>query len=550
MMKVFGAIVAQFQSFFKALPPLKRNVLILSVTTAVVGLMIVGALLTKKDYVPLFNNVSPDQLPLILSNLNSKNISFKMEDNNKTILVPRELLPATQMAIMEELGSSKVGSMGLELFEKQDFGVTSYAQRIQYQRAIQGELMRSINTLSAIRQSKVLLAMPSKKTFLEEGADPSASVVVELQPGKTLSKDQVRGITNLVASAVEGMDPLKVTVVDDRGKVLSKNSGSATSLTSDLLELKKQTESELEERIESILSRVVGAGRVIARVDATLNARSVSSVEETVDPDSTAVQSQVSEEESLDGNRTNPAGIPGARANLPGAQDQGQVGFNQNVRKELKTTNFAVPKTVKQIKKAAGDLERISVAVLVDGVVTQVVGEDGEVAEEWAERSPAELAKYENIVRNTIGFNSKRGDQVKIENIRFQKEDFAEANQILTNLERRKLLHALFKWSLLGISLALFFFVVIKPFMRWITDSFQDTVEDMLPRTIEELEELQSGDNTLPGMTGALPVLEESIDPNKAESELLKERIMAILDNDLEKTSSAFNMWVAKRDSG
>ena len=398
--------------------------------------MIVTTLLAKKDYVPLFNSVSPDQLPLILSNLNGKNISFKMEDNNRTILVPRELLPATQMAIMEELGSSKVGSMGLELFEKQDFGVTSYAQRIQYQRAIQGELMRSINTLSAIRQSKVLLAMPSKKTFLEEGADPSASVVVELQPGKTLSKDQVRGITNLVASAVEGMDPLKVTVVDDRGKVLSKNSGAATSLTSDLLELKKQTESELEERIESILSRVVGSGRVIARVDATLSARSISSVEETVDPDSTAVQSQVSEEESLDGNRTNPAGIPGARANLPGAQDQGQVGFNQNVRKELKTTNFAVPKTVRQIKKAAGDLERISVAVLVDGVITPVTGENGEITEEWAERSPEELAKYENIVKNTIGFNTARGDQVKIENIRFQKEDFAEANQILTNLER------------------------------------------------------------------------------------------------------------------
>ena len=179
-----------------------------------------------------------------------------------------------------------------------------------------------------------------------------------------------------------------------------------------------------------------------------------------------------------------------------------------------------------------------------------MTGEDGEVTEQWTERSPEELAKYENIVKNAIGFNTARGDQVKIENIRFQKEDFAEANQILTNLERRKLLHALFKWSLLGISLALFFFVVIKPFMRWITDSFQDTVEDMLPRTIEELEELQSGDNTLPGMTGALPVLEESIDPNKAESELLKERIMAILDNDLEKTSSAFNMWVAKRDSG
>jgi flagellar M-ring protein FliF len=272
-------------------------------------------------------------------------------------------------------------------------------------------------------------------------------------------------------------------------------------------------------------------------------------VEETVDPDSTAIRSQVTEEESLDGSRTNPAGIPGARANLPGAQDQSQVGFNQNVRKELKTTNFAVPKTIKKIEESAGDLTRLSVAVLVDGITSQVRAEDGTVTTEWKERTPAELAKYENIIKNSIGFNAARGDSVKIENIKFQEEDFTESSQILTNLERRKLLHALFKWSLLGLSLGLFFFVVVKPFMRWITDSFQDSVEDMLPRTIEELEELQAGDNTLPGMTGALPVLEESIDPNKAESELLKERIMALVEADVEKTSAAFNMWVAKRDS-
>lgn len=120
---------------------------------------------------------------------------------------------------------------------------------------------------------------------------------------------------------------------------------------------------------------------------------------------------------------------------------------------------------------------------------------------------------------------------------------------MLTTLERKKLLQSLFKWSLLGLSLALFFFIVVRPFMRWITDSFQDSVEDMLPRTIEELEELQSVDNSLPGMSGALPVLEESLDPNKAESELLKERIMVLMENDHEKAAGAFSLWMARRDS-
>ena len=137
---------------------------------------------------------------------------------------------------------------------------------------------------------------------------------------------------------------------------------------------------------------------------------------------------------------------------------------------------------------------------------------------------------------------------VKIENIKFVAEDFADADKILTSLERKKLLHSLFKWALLGFSLALFFFVVVRPFMQWITDSFQDSVEDMLPRTIEELEELHSVDNSLPGMSAALPVLEEAIDPDKAESELLKDRIMQILGNDEEKVANAYGMWLVRKD--
>ncbi len=549
MNKVFSVLIGQVRSYAKTLSPLKRNVIILSAVIALVGLIIASMVLTKKDYVPLYSNVTADQMPIIMANLQSKSISFKMGPDGRSVLVPRELLPATQMAIMEELGSSNVGTMGLELFEKQDFGITSYAQKIQYQRAIQGELMRAINTINAVKQSKVLLALPNKKTFLEEGGQPTASVVVELHPGKDLTKDQVKGITHLVSSSIENLDAEKVTVVDGRGKVLSKNSSGLTGVTNELLELKQQREAELEERIESILSRVVGMGKVIAKVDATLSPKTVSSVEEAIDPDSTAVRSQVTEEESLDGQRRNPAGLPGSRANLPGAEDQGQVGFQQNVNKALTTTNYAVPKTVKKVQEAAGDLMRVSVAVLVDGSMQTVKNPDGTTTQKWVERTPEEMQKYENIIRNSIGFNDARGDSVKIENIRFQEEDFAESDKLLTSLERRKLLHALFKWSLLGLSLALFFFVVVRPFIRWITESFQDSVEDMLPRTIEELEELQAGDSTLPGMSGALPVLEESIDPNKAESELLKERIMTLIEDDVEKTSSAFNMWVARRDS-
>jgi flagellar M-ring protein FliF len=471
-----------------------------------------------------------------------------LRDDGKTIAVPKELLHSTQMSLMAEIGSNKIGSVGLEIFEKQDFGMNSYAQKINYQRAIEGELMRAINTLTAVKQSKVILALPNKKTFLEEGGKPSASVVLELYAGKTLGPDQVRGIQYLVANAIEGMDSEKVTVIDDRGKMLTKASDGTTAGSSELLDLKKKVEGELEERIEAMLSKVVGQARVIARVDATLNDKVVQAVEESVDPEKTAIRSQQSEEESLDGARSNPAGVPGSRSNLPGAEDAGQTGFKQDVKKEIKTTNFDVPKTVRNIKEAAGNLEKISVAVLVDGVEQTTTKEDGTTDTKWTPRAAEDLVKYESLVKSAIGFNAARGDSVKIENIRFVPEDFTEAERLLTSLERKKLLHSLFKWVLLGFSLALFFFIVVRPFMQWITDSFQDSVEDMLPRTIEELEDLQAVDNSLPGMSAAMPVLEESIDPDKAESELLKERIMAIMEHDDDKVANAFGMWLVRKE--
>ncbi len=549
MNKLFGSLIVQFNEFFKGLGPTKRMSIIAATIIGVVAAVILSFMVSGKDYQPLLTNIPNDQVSLIVEKLNKLNVPFQLREDGKTIAVPKDLLHSTQMTLMSELGSSKIGTVGLELFDKQDFGVNSYAQKINYQRALQGELMRAINTLTAVKQSKVILAIPNKKTFLEEGGQPTASVVVELQPGKTLGEDQIRGIRYLVGSAVEGMDPDRVTVVDDRGKMLSRHSDGVTSGSTEMMELKKKVEADLEERIEAILSKVVGHGKVIARVDAQLNGKVSTSVEESVDPEKTAVRSLQSEEESMDGARTNPAGVPGSRSNLPGAEDAGQVGFKQGVKKEIKTTNYEVPKTIKNVKESAGGLEKVSVAVLVDGTEVVTTKEDGSVETKWNARTPEEIQKYEALVKSAIGFNTTRGDAVKIENIQFLAEDFAESDKILTTLERRKLVHALFKWALLGFSLALFFFIVVRPFMQWITDSFQDSVEDMLPRTIEELEELQSVDSTLPGMSSALPVLEESIDPDKAESELLKDRIMAIIEQDSEKSQNAFGMWLVRRDT-
>lgn len=549
MNKVFGGIVGQFQEFYKSLGPTKRMALVTSVFIGIIAIGAVVFMASGKDYAVLLTDVPPEQVPVIIEKLNSKNIPYQLQNDGKTVTVPKDFLHATQMQLMSEVGSSKMGSMGLEIFDKQEFGVNSYTQKINYQRALQGELIRSINTLSAVKQSKVILALPAKKTMMEESSPPSASVVLELHAGKELSQEQVRGIRFLVANAVEGMEADRVTILDDRGKMISRTNDGATGASSELMEHKAKIERDFENRIETILSRVVGHGKIVAKVDATVNHRVITSVEESVDPDKTAVRSQTTQEESLDGARTNPVGIPGSRSNIPGAEDNsGQVGFKQDVKKELKTVNYDVPKTVRNIKEAAGAVEKITVAVLIDGVNTVVNNADGTTSTTWAPRTAEEIAKYESLVKNAVGFSAQRGDNVKIESIQFQVEDFSESERLLTNIEKKKLVQSLMKWGLLGFSLLLFFFMVVRPFMQWITDSFTDSVEEMLPRTLEELEELHSVDNSLPGLSSVLPILQESVDPEKAESELLKDRILALMQRDEEKASSAINVWVSRKE--
>ncbi len=298
-----------------------------------------------------------------------------------------------------------------------------------------------------------------------------------------------------------------------------------------------------------ILAKVVGQAKVIAKVDVALNNKQITSVEEVVDADKSAIRSVTSEEETLDGSRTNPSGIPGSRANLPGAENSGQVGFNQNVKKELKTTNYEVPKTVRNIKEGSGSIDRISVAVLVDGITQVNKKSDGTSETVYVKRTDEELQKYETLVKNAIGFNASRGDSVKIENIQFAQEDFSESDRLLTNLEIKRTIQGIFKWSLMAFALGLFFMMIVRPFMQWVTDSYQESVEEMLPRTIEELEELQQVDQTLPGMNAALPILQENIDPDKAESELLRDRIMSLMNKDEEKATNAFSMWLIRKEN-
>lgn len=546
MKGMFSVLSGQLREFFKSLTPVKRMSVIASIAVSVAALVTIALMSVRKDYVPLVKDIAPDQASAVISVLETKKIPYEVVDSGRTINIPNSFLPSTQMLIMSEVGSEKL-SQGLELFDKQSFGTTTYEQKIKYQRALQGELIRSISTLESVSRAKVILALPEKKVFSEESAAPTASVVVELHPGKSLTEDQVRGITYLVANSVENLKAENVSVVDSRGRILSKKSDDSLGNSAELMDSRRKIENYFQERIESILAKVVGEGNVLARVSADLNHRQVSKREETVDPDKTAIKSSQSDQESVEGNRSNPTGVAGARAQLPGASENGNVTFNQDVKKEQKILNYEVPKTVTNIVESAGSISRLSIAVVVDGVVKNSMV-DGKPSTQWQPRTPEEIARLESIVKNAIGFSDQRGDTVKIESFQFAKEDFSSVEEISSEIYRQKMIRFALSWVIAIIGLLLVYMFVIRPFTGWLTDSFQDSIDDMLPKTIEELEELQSADTRLPGMSSVVPVLDAPIDPEKAESEILKERILSMVEEDEEKASGAFSLWLVRRD--
>ncbi len=549
--QLMANFLIQFRAFYTGLTPMKKASIAVSGFILFSTLVVVTLILPNQKYEVLFSKVSADQLSVIINKLNENKVPYRIKDNGSKVLVPGELVRATQMSVMTKLSETNAGTDGLEIFAKQDFGVTSYAQRVNYQRALQGELMRAINSVRSVKKSKVILALPPKKTFLEESGKASASVVVELYPGKKLSPDQVKGISFMVSNSVEGLSSENITIIDSKGNIISKNFGETAAMSNEIMELKSKVESRLESKIQSILERVVGGGNIVAKVDAVVDNRNTQTVQELVDADGIALKSQTTEEENLNGGKNVPNGIPGVRSNIPdearGPASSTNPVFSQSVTKNLKTDNYAVPKTTKQIQESAGKLQKVSVSVLVDHKkVTKEV--DGKMVTTMEPRSPEEIAKYESIIKNAVGFNESRGDSITVESIQFQKADFSEADQLFSAIEKRQFVKSLFKWSVLGLSLLLFFFLALRPFMRWLTESFNETVEEMLPKTIEELEELQAMEDSLPGMGGALPILEKSLDPDKAETELLKEKIIDLFSKDEEKAVSAVNEWLRRRD--
>lgn len=545
MQDVIDKIIKNFTEFFSALTASKKISLI-ALVVIIVGAMsgfVIWA--SKTDYKILYADLNREDAKQLSLLLEDKKIPYQTTEDGKTIKIPEGMVNRFRMEVAT-MGVNFSGTVGYEVFDKQSFGTTSFVQKVNRQRALEGELVKTIMYIKGVKRARVHLSIPESSPFVSEQKPPGASVILELGDGVRLTKEEVKGVSQLVSSSVEGMRVEDVVILDNRGKKLSENIGDEmTSYTANRVALEQQIGRKFEEKVEDILTKVVGEGKVIAKVTVNLDFTEQVGTETSYDQENSAVLSEVVNSQKLNGRRPAPQGIPGARSNLPGEQPQpGVPETTNNVDKELKTRNYNVPTKVTKFKNPTAGVKNISVAVMIDGKRVPQIGENGSavldkneqavmVYQEW---SQADLENFSAIVSSAIGLNNRRGDNIVIKNMEFVQEDLANVDKMLRDQQIRELINNIVKYLAIGIIVSLFFFFVVRPFIQWVTDNTVESVEDFLPKTLEELEKVQVNQR-LPGLEEALPQIEEKLNPEKIEGNLLREKIVQLVQDNPSKAA-------------
>lgn len=552
-MDFFNRIGKQITDFLNGQSSQKKiamGVTAFAIAAGVAGLFMWAG---NRAYTPLMTNLSPEDSANILRVLRDKNIPFKVDATGKNISVSPENIDQLRMdlAIM---GMPQSSVVGYEVFDKNSLGQTSFVQKVNQKRALEGELMRTINSIHGVRRSRVHLAIPQKSTFVEDQKKSSASVVLDLEPGALLNDKQIYGIGNLVARAVEGLDQNEVAIVDSLGKTLSRGGGDALSqLTSTQAEFRKSVEKDLERRVEEMMARVVGEGHVVARVTADLDFSSSTERQTTYDQDGSAVRSQQTNNQSMEGFRPTASGVVGAQSNQPlanGAGAQPNSVRTTDTKVNGGVTNYAVPETVKTTTRSPGAIKRLSVAVVVDGKIIKTKNKDGVIESKSDAWAPEKLKEFEQVISSAVGIDKKRGDTLEVKTMEFSQADFSEAEALLADRERQAYYQSMLLYAGMGLVIVLFFMMVVRPFIKWITDNTSDGVETFLPQTLEELEKLHSGAGSLPGLEDSVPGMVDQIDPEKIESEMVKEKIITLVDANPQKAALILKDWLIVPSAG
>ncbi len=377
--------------------------------------------LSKEEYAVLYTHLNPDDAGSILTVLQEEHIPYKVEGDGSIILVPKDKVYEIRLKLAAKgLPSSK--TVGFEIFEEPKMGITNFQENINYLRALEGELARTIREIDAIQDARVNIALPKESIFIRETDEPKASVVVKLWPGRSLTKEQIKAIVFLVSHAVPRLKPENVTVVDNKGRVLSDLLEEDKLETGKTVEIKRKLEKQIEKNVFAILSKALGPDKVAVKASVEVEVGRQVQREEIYDPDRTAVVSERKIQEKERGTRTNPAGPPGTSTNVPPViQGANQGAVSTSKEKKDITKNYDVTKTLVDTERPIFKIKRVTVGVLLDGKYIKEKTKDGKEVEKFVPLSKEELEKYRAIVESVVGFNPERGDKITVVSVPFSK---------------------------------------------------------------------------------------------------------------------------------
>lgn len=487
-MAAVNSLIDQF-----SVMPLKNKLLLLvSVAIALTAIVMFFSMAEKADYQLLYSNLTEEDAGLIIQKLKEQKIPYKASSGG--VMVPSDRVYDLRLQLASA-GLPQGGGVGYEVFDKTSFTMTDFVQKLNYRRAVQGEIARTIRSLSEVEQCRVHLAIPEKSLFSREDDRPKASVLVKLKPGRRLAETQVHGIVHLVSSSVERLDPKDVSVVDNRGEMLTSATNDKTGMTEGQLEYQRNIEKDMENKVMSILDPVVGKGKVRVKVSTTIDFTRVEKTEERFDPDGQVIRSEQKNIEKSTTGKT--GGVPGTSSNLPAKTTQQAASTQGQAEKRNETTNYEISRTTSHIVNASGNIKRLSVVALVDGIYT---AQKDSNEKKYSPRAEDDLKKFESMVKNAVGFLAERGDEVRVVNMPFETAPQEE----MTKPEKEILpvVLAAVKYVVPVIGLILLFLFVVKPLMKTATTMPRIPAPALpqLPQTVAEIERsMELGDKSAQG---------------------------------------------------
>lgn len=408
-----------FSNLLKSLGPVRLATLGV-VAAAMLGFFAyIGLRMTAEPMALLFSDVAQEDAAKMTTALDAMNVKYELRGDGSSIYVPESSVLKLRMALASK-GLPSGGTVGYEIFDNADaLGTTSFLQNINHLRALEGELSRTIRSIDGIEGVRVHLVMPERELFSRDKRDPSASIVLKVRG--TLATQQVKAIQQLVASAVEGLTPGHVSIVDERGTLLASGAGddAQSMVTATVEEQRSALENRMRTHVEDIVGRVVGQDKARVEVTAQMDYNRVTSTSDTYDPNGQVVRSTQTVDDSssnTDGKQNQAVSVGNnlPNANLGASSDQGTTSQQKTNRSE-ETVNYEISRTTKTEVLEPGRVKRLSVAVLVDGTYT--TGKDGKVV--YTPRSDQEIAKIEALVKSAVGYDEARGDHVEVVNLRF-----------------------------------------------------------------------------------------------------------------------------------